>query len=187
MEFRILGPLEVVGDGGEPLDLGGSKQRALLSLLVFEANRAVAVDRLVDALWEEEPPESAHKALQVYVSQLRKQLGRARLETRPAGYLLRIEEGELDLQRFEHLREEGRYAEALSLWRGPPLAELSGRRFVQADAARLEELRLACLEERIERELAGGRDGDLVGELERLVREWPLRERFHAQLMVALY
>ena len=187
MKFRILGPLEVVGDDGELLDLGGSKQRALLSLLVLEANRAVAVDRLVDALWEEEAPESAHKALQVYVSQLRKQLGRERLETKPAGYLLRIEDGELDLQRFEQLREERRHAEALSLWRGPPLAELSGRRFAQADAARLEELRLACLEERIERELAGGRDADLVGELERLVREWPLRERFHAQLMVALY
>src|SRR5437762_1817083 len=156
MEFRILGPLEVLSDG-QVLDLGGQKQRALLALLLVEANRVVSIDRLIEALWEEEPPETAQKALQVYVSQLRKLLGRERLQTKAPGYLLRIEPDELDLARFRDLQEEGRLREALSLWRGPPLADFSYQRFAQPEISRLEALRLACLEERVEAELDQGR------------------------------
>jgi DNA-binding SARP family transcriptional activator len=186
MEFRILGPLEVVDDG-KALELGGPKQHAVLALLLLEANRVVSSDRLIEALWDETPPETAQKALQVYVSKLRKLLGRERLETKAPGYLLRVAPGELDLARFHRLRNEGKPAEALSLWRGPPLAELAYQRFAQTEIERLEELRLACLEERIERDLARGRHADLVGELEALVREHPLRERLSGQLMLALY
>ena len=124
MEFRVLGPLEVLADG-RPLVLGGLKQRALLAVLLLEANRVVSIERLIDALWEDEPPETALKGLQVYVSQLRKLLGKERLQTRAPGYLLCVEEGELDLQRFQQLLEQGELHEALSLWRGPPLAEFA--------------------------------------------------------------
>jgi DNA-binding SARP family transcriptional activator len=155
MEFRILGPLEVA-ENGRQVDLGGGKQRALLAILLLHANEVVSTDRLIDALWEEEPRETAQKALQVYVSQLRKALGRERLETRPPGYRLRVGEDELDLARFGRLAEE-RPREALALWRGPPLAEFAYQRFAQAEIARLEELRLACLERRIEEDLEQGR------------------------------
>jgi class 3 adenylate cyclase len=186
MDFRILGPLEVLSDG-QPLDLGGQKQRALLALLLLEANRVVSSGRLIDALWEEEPPETAQKALQVYVSQLRKLLGKERLQTQAPGYRLRVEPDELDLARFQHLQEQGRLQEALALWRGPPLAEFAYQRFAQVEIGRLEELRLACLEERIEGDLGEGRHAELVGELEALVQEHPLRERLRTQLMLALY
>ncbi len=186
MEFRILGPLEVLADG-RALDLGGQKQRALLAALLMEANRVVSSDSLIEALWEEEPPETAGKALQVYVSQLRKLLGKERLQTKAPGYLLRVEEGELDLERFRHLHEQGSHDEALSLWRGPPLAEFAYQRFAQTEIARLEELRLSCLEERIEHDLAAGRHAGLVGELDALVKEHPLRQRLRVQLMLALY
>jgi DNA-binding SARP family transcriptional activator len=186
MEFRILGPLEVVVDGNA-LDLAGPKQHAVLAMLLIEANRVVSSDRLIVALWEETPPETAHKALQVYVSQLRKLLGKERLQTKAPGYLLRVDPDELDLARFQRLRQEGKLEEALSLWRGPPLGEFAYERFAQAEIERLDELRLACLEERIERDLAVGRHTDLVGELERLVNEHPLRERLRSALMLALY
>ena len=186
MEFRILGPLEVLSDG-RPLDLGGQKQRALLTLLVVEANRVVSTDRLIEALWEEEAPETAQKALQVYVSQLRKVLGPERLTTKAPGYLLRVEPNELDLACCRSLQEEGRPREALALWRGPPLAEFAYQRFAQPEIGRLEELRLVCLEERIEEDLSRGRHRELVGELEVLVHEYPMRERPRAQLMLALY
>jgi DNA-binding SARP family transcriptional activator/tetratricopeptide (TPR) repeat protein len=186
MEFRILGPLEVVS-GGEAIDLGGQKQRALLAVLLLHANDVVSSDRLVEALWEEEPPETAGKALQVYVSQLRKSLGKERLQTKRPGYVLRVKEGELDLGRFQHLHKEGSHAEALSLWRGPPLAEFAYRTFAQSEIARLEELRLACLEDRVEADLASGHHADLIGELDALVNEHPLRPRMRTQLMLALY
>jgi DNA-binding SARP family transcriptional activator len=186
LEFRILGPLEVFSDGTS-FDLGGSKQRALLAVLLLHPNEVVSQDRLVDALWEDDPPESAQKALHVYLSGLRKLVGKDRLETRAPGYLLRVSEGELDLDRFMRLREEGRLQEALALWRGPPLADFAHRRFAQAEIAHLEEVRLTCVEERIERDLEAGRHADLVGELEALVRQYPLRERLRGQLMVALY
>src|SRR5437899_6441890 len=137
MEFRILGPLEVIEDG-QALDLGGQKQRSLLAALLIEANRVVSSDRLIDALWPERPPETAAKALQVYVSQLRKTLGRERLETKAPGYLLRLAPEELDVERFRALTEQGKLTEALSLWRGPPLSDFAYQRFAQTEIARLE-------------------------------------------------
>lgn len=186
MEFRILGPLEAREDGCG-LDLGAQKHRALLAVLLLDANRVVSTDRLVDALWGDEPPETAQKALQVYVSQLRKVVGKERLERRAPGYVLHLDEGELDLDRFERYREEGKLHDALALWRGPPLAEFANLRFAEAGIARLEELHLSCLEERIEQDLEHGRHAVVVGELEQLVREHPLREPLRAQLMLALY
>jgi DNA-binding SARP family transcriptional activator/WD40 repeat protein len=186
VDYWILGPLEVFADG-RALDLGAHKQRALLAVLLLDGNHVVSTERLTDALWEEQPPKTAGKALQVYVSELRKQLGRERVQTKAPGYLLRVEQGELDLDRFQRLHAEGRYAEALSLWRGPPLGEFASERFAQPEIARLQELRLSCLEDRIEADLGAGRHAEVVGELEALVRENPLRERLHVQLMLALY
>jgi class 3 adenylate cyclase/DNA-binding SARP family transcriptional activator len=186
MDFRILGPLEVLDDG-RALDLGGAKQRAVVAMLALHANRVVAQEQLIDALWDEEPPETARKAVQVYVSQLRKLLGRERLETKGRGYLLRLGPDELDLARFERLRDSGKPNEALSLWRGDALADFADHRFAQAEISRLEELRLSCLEQRIERDLAEGRHAELVGELAVLAEEHPLREHLRAQLMLALY
>jgi class 3 adenylate cyclase len=196
MQFRILGPLEVL-ENQRALSVGGSKQRGILAVLLLNANQVVPSARLIDALWEERPPATASKALQVYVSQLRGKLGKDRLHTQAPGYLLRVAGDELDLARFETLFEQARQLEpeaaaaklreALSLWRGPPLAEFAAQRFAQAGIARLEELRLACVEERIDADLARGRGAELVGELEGLVGEHPLRERLRAQLMLALY
>ncbi|MBA2740852.1 MAG: AAA family ATPase [Actinobacteria bacterium] len=186
MEFKILGPLEVLVDG-RPLELGGAKQRALLTVLLLHANEVVSSDRLIDALWEEEAPETGRKALQVYVSQLRKAIGKERLVTQAPGYLLRVEPEELDLDRFRMLVASGQPEAALSLWRGPALAEFAYQRFAQPEIAQLEELRLNCVESRIEAELAAGRHTGVIGELEALVSENPLRERLRAQLMLALY
>ena len=198
MEFRILGPLEVAnGDGLLPL--AGAKQRALLAILLLSANETVSSDRLIDELWGGQSPESARAALQVRVSQLRKALGAAgaSILTRPPGYVLRLEREQLDLYRFERLVGEADAAEpaaaaaklreALALWRGPPLADLAYESFAQPAIRRLGELRLAALEKRIDADLALGRHADLVGELETLVEEQPLRERLRAQLMLALY
>ncbi len=186
MDFRILGPLEVISEG-QVVELGGAKQRALLAALLLNANAVVSVDRLIDALWEDEPPEGAHKALQVHVYGLRKLVGKHRIQTKSPGYLLRVEEGELDVERFLRLRDEGRLDEALSLWRGPPLSEFAYQRFAQSEAARLEDHRLVCLEERVDQDLRAGRHAELTGELEALVAENPLRERLRGQLMLALY
>jgi predicted ATPase/DNA-binding SARP family transcriptional activator len=186
MDFRILGPLEVV-EHGQRLDLGGAKPRALLATLLLNANRLVSSDRLIDALWEEEPPETAAKALQVHVSALRKVLGKERIETRPAGYVLRVSEHELDVERFQQLVADGAFEDALALWRGPALADFAAQRFAQAEITRLEELRLAGLEGRIGHDLQRSRHAEVVGELEALVTEHPLRERLRSQLMLALY
>jgi len=201
MEFRLLGPLEVVRDDG-PLPLGGPKPRALLALLLLHSNETLSRERLIDELWGERPPATATKALQVYVSQLRKLLEPEQpLESSPAGYRLRLEGPELDLRRFETLASEGRaalaggdpagaarlLADALSLWRGRPLADLQYEPFAQAEIARLEELRLTAVEERIEAELRLGRHAELTGQLEALVAEHPLREHPRGQLMLALY
>jgi DNA-binding SARP family transcriptional activator/DNA-binding beta-propeller fold protein YncE len=200
VEFRILGPLEAEQEG-RLVPLGGRKQRALLALLLLHANAVVPRDRLIDEIWGDEPPETARTALQVYVSQLRKALGGERIETRAPGYRVRTEPDALDLERFERLVAEGRDAlaggeaersadalrEALALWRGTPLAELGAVPFAQRECLRLEELRLASLEERVEADLELGRHARLVPELEGLVREHPLRERLRGQLMLALY
>src|SRR6266511_3515237 len=189
MEFRILGPLEVVEEGRE-VALGGARQRALLAILLTRVNEVVSTDRLIDELWGEAAPRTALNTLQFYVSQLRKALGADRIVTRPPGYTIRVGPGELDLERFERLLEQGgseRLREALDLWRGPALADFSYERFAQAEITRLEELRLAALEERIEADLAVGRHAQLAGELEALIVEHPLRERLRAQRMLALY
>jgi DNA-binding SARP family transcriptional activator len=186
MRYGILGPLEV-SDDGRAIELTGPRQRALLAILLLSANRVVSSDALVDALWEGDAPATAAKGLQVHVSQLRKLIGKERLRTKAPGYVLLVEPDELDLARFERLREEGRLREALALWRGPPLAEFAYHRFAQAEIARLEDLRLACLEERIEEDLARGRHAELIGYLEGLAREHPLREQLRRQQMLALY
>ncbi len=159
-------------------------------MLLLNANRVVSSDLLIDSLWESQQPEKAHNALHVLVSQLRKTLGGERIVTRSPGYLLCVEEGELDLDRFQHLVAEGgveRLTAALALWRGPPLGEFAYERFAQPEIARLEELRLATLEQRIAADLELGRHSEVVGELESLVQEHPLREQLRAQLMLALY
>jgi DNA-binding SARP family transcriptional activator len=197
VEFRILGPLEVVEEGSQ-LALGGARQRALLVLLLTRANEVVSTDRLIDELWGERPPKAADNALQYHVSRLRKLLGPgSAIVTKEPGYLIRVEPDELDLLRFERLVEEGQRSspeaaarilrEALALWRGPALADVAHESFAQPEILRLEELRLVALERRIDADLALGRDAELVAELEALVREHQLRERFRAQLMLALY
>jgi predicted ATPase/DNA-binding SARP family transcriptional activator len=186
MDFRILGALEV-SSNGEALDLGGPKQRELLAVLLLHANEVVSHDRLIDALWEDDPPAGARKALQMHVSGLRKLLGRDRVQTEASGYVLRLEHGELDLECFLELQEQGKLQDALALWHGPALGDFHYRRFAQAESARLEEMRLAALEERIDADLASGRQAELVGELEALVQANPLRERLRAQLMLSLY
>src|SRR6476661_6138354 len=132
MEFRILGPLDVLS-AGQALDLGGAKQRALLAMLLLRANEVVSSGRLIEALWEDEPPETAEKGLQVYIWQLRKLLGKERLKTKAPGYSLHVGSDELDLTRFQRLQAEGRLHEALSLWRGAPLAEFSSQRFAERE------------------------------------------------------
>ena len=148
MEFRILGPLDAIEEG-RALELGGAKQRALLAVLLLNANRVASSDLLIESLWESQQPEKAQKALHVLVSQLRKTLGGERIVTRPPGYLLCVEEGELDLDRFQSLVAQGgaeKLTAALALWRGPPLQEFAYERFAQpAEIARLEELRLSPL------------------------------------------
>ena len=192
MDFRLLGPLEVV-EHGRSLVLGGTKQRALLALLVLHAGEVVATERLIDDLWGESPPATVAKSIHVYVSRLRGQLGEDRILTRTPGYALRAEPSEIDAVRFEGLVAEAGHAEprhaaellrrALDLWRGPALADLAYQPFAQGAIARLEELRLAALERRLEADLAGGRHADVVGELEMLAAEHPLREGVHGQLM----
>src|SRR5262245_32812097 len=140
MEYRILGPLEVVGDDG-PLPLGGAKQRSLLALLVLHSGRVVSQERFIDALWGEVPPETAREAVQVYGSRVRKMLPAGALVTEGAGYALQVAPDVVDLARFERLRAEGRFHEALALWRGPPLAEFD-EDFARMEGRRLEELRL---------------------------------------------
>jgi DNA-binding SARP family transcriptional activator len=196
LEFRLLGPLELT-EHGRSLELGGVKQRSLLAILLLHANQVVSTDRLIDELWGAAPPATVTKSLQVLVSKLRKQLGESRLATIAPGYRLQVNPAELDLARFERLMGEARGADpenaarklrqALALWRGPALADLAYESFAQAEIARLEELRLAALNQRIEADLAAGRHAELVGELESLVVQHPLRERLRCQLMLVLY
>jgi DNA-binding SARP family transcriptional activator len=173
-EFRLLGPLEAVVDG-TPVPLAAAKPRALLALLLLNRNHVVSTERLIDELWGDDPPAQATKTLQVYVSQLRKALGADRLVTRAPGYVLRVEEGELDLDRFEQLRREGRHEEALALWRGPP----------EPVAAHLDELRRAAYDDWLQAAVESG--APVIPQLEELVAREPLRERPRALLMLALY
>jgi DNA-binding SARP family transcriptional activator len=196
LQFSILGPLEVANSSG-PLELGGQRQRSLLALLLLNANRVVATESLVDALWGEQPPRTATTSLQNGISQLRKLLGASAVETRPPGYVLHAAPEQLDLVRFERLLARAReepvaeraktLREALALWRGEPLADLSFEAFAQDEIRRLQELRLVATEERLDAELAGGRAADVVAEAEALARIHPLRERLRLLLMLALY
>ncbi|MDB5063935.1 MAG: hypothetical protein JWM18_369, partial [Chloroflexi bacterium] len=198
MEYRILGPVEVVTVEG-PLALGGPKQRALLGVLLLNRGRAVSTDRLTAALWGDEPPGTAVNILQGHVGDLRRLLDREALLTRPPGYLLQAEDGRIDAGRFERLACEGRrllasepataalrLREALALWRGPVLSDIAYPR-VPAEITRLEELRLATLEDRVDADLALGAHAELAAELAALRLVHPGRERLCGQLMLALY
>jgi DNA-binding SARP family transcriptional activator len=200
VEFGILGPLVVRRDGRE-LPLGPPQQRAPLAVLLLRRGEPVSSARLVDDLWGERPPPTAVKTVQVYVSRLRKSLGDGVLESTPVGYVLRLEPGELDLDEFERLLDEGRglladerpreaneaLRHALGLWRGQALADFRYESFARDEIRRLDELRLLALEQRLEADLALGRHAQAVPELEALVREHPLRERLRWLLMLALY
>ena len=197
LEFRLLGPLEVV-DGDGPLQLGGPKQRATLAILLLGANRVVPVERLADDLYHGAAPVTAVTQVQRQVSELRRLLGAPAIETRPPGYILRLTPEQLDLHRFERLTERAAQAgeaheaadllrAALGLWRGDALADLADEPFARAAIERLEEIRLAAIERRIDAELALGLHAELVGELQELVAAHSFGERFTRQLMLALY
>ena len=198
VRFKVLGPLEVTGDNG-PVSLGGPKQRAVLAHLLVRVNELVPADTLIDQVWGEDPPDAARGTLHSYISHLRKALGAERIEGRAPGYVLHVAEDDLDSTRFEHLLHEARLAEgspgragaplrdALALWTGPAFADLASEPSLAAEIARLNELRLQALENRIAADLAEGRHGEVVGELEALTRELPLRERLWELMMLALY
>jgi DNA-binding SARP family transcriptional activator len=200
MEFLVLGALEV-RDGEQVLSLGGPRQRALLAFLLLHANHVVPNERLLDAVWGADLERGRKSGLHVRISQLRKRLGAARIITRPPGYLLEVKPGELDLDRFEQRASDGRRAladgeleqaarlldEALGLWRGAPLGDVALEPVAAADVARIDELRWAAIEGRIEARLLLGRHDELIGELEAAVAEQPLRERLREHLMVVLY
>ena len=196
LEFRILGPLEVSDETGH-VALGGPKQRGLLAILVLEAGRVVPTDRLIDLLWGEEAPKTATASLQNSVGRLRRAFGAQVLETRAPGYILNVTPEQIDARRFESALTDARglppaerrdrLQAALALWRGSALAEFAFDDFAQAEIRRLEELRLIAHGERIDADLDLGRHGDVIGELEGLVGEHPLRETFRRQLMLALY
>jgi WD40 repeat protein/DNA-binding SARP family transcriptional activator len=201
LNFRLLGPIEIVSDDGVSLAIGTGRQRALLGLLILRANELVASDQLVEELWGESPPATAHKMLHNQVSALRQVLGRnGRLETHGSAYRLNVGRGERDVDRFEDLVARGRaqieadperaaeaLRQALGLWRGAPLSDLAFERFAQTEIARLEERRWAAFEVWVEAELALGRHADMVAELEAAVAEQPLREHLYGLLMLALY
>ena len=201
MDFRILGPLEVHNSLGA-IDVPGTKPRAVLAVLLLHANQPVSPERIAHALWGEDAPAGAVRTVQVHISRLRKALGDGEvLTTTPAGYRLRVRSGELDAERFERLVDDGRRAlssgqaeqagttlrEALSLWRGEPLADLAFEPFAQVEIARLEEQHQAAIEARVDADLAAGRHDELVAELRRMVAQYPSRERLAGQLMTALY
>ena len=199
MEFRLLGPVEV-RDKGSVVPIAAGKERALLALLLLHSNRTVTRERIIDDLWGEAAPSSARKMVQVYVSHLRKALPEQRLQTSAPGYVFKVERDEVDAERFERLAESGRRAlasgdagvavdhlrAALALWRGQALVEFT-EPFAQHEGARLEELRMATVEARIAAELELGSHAEVVGELEPLVAQNPLRERLRELQMRALY
>lgn len=196
----MLGPLDAAADG-RPIGLGGPRQRVVLALLLARANEIVPVERLVDEVWGPAPPATASNIVQGYVSELRKAIGKGAIATQGRGYVLTVPDGALDVSRFERLATAGADAlgrgdaaaaaadlrRALELWRGPALADLAGEPGIRPIADRLDELRLAALERRIDADLALGRHGELAPELDALIADHPLRERLRAQLMLALY
>lgn len=199
-DFRVLGPVEAVA-GRQALELGGKRQRTLLALLLLERGRPISADRLAEELWHGKPPSGAPMTLRSYVSRLRAVLGRDAVAARPPGYALVVDPDQLDVHRFETLMQQGQGAlargaaglaadrlhAALALWRGPALADVAEGGALALEAKRLEELRLVCIEDRIDADLALGHHAELVPELERLVAEEPLRERLWRELVLALY
>ena len=206
MEFRILGPLEVI-EGETAIEISGSKVRALLALLLLHPGQVLSTDRLLEGLWGDSPPQTAANTLQTHVSHLRKALSRHRsgengqvVVTKSPGYLLAVDPATIDVSRFEQLVREGQRAlasepeqaaatltQALSLWRGPPLVDFTYEPFASAAIGRLEELRMTAVVGRIEAELALGHHSQVAGELRQLVDDYPLRERLWESLMLALY
>jgi YVTN family beta-propeller protein len=188
MYLRLLGPVEARLDG-QSIALGAPKQRAVLAMLALEVGRTVSADRIVEGLWGEQPPSSAPKMVQLYVSHLRRLLegNGAQIVTRGRGYELRLTDGDVDAVQFERLLGQSRVREALALWHGAALADVADEPFAAAEIHRLGELRVRAAEMAIDADLAAGRHGELVGELEALIDEHPLRERLHAQRMLALY
>lgn len=199
MEFRLLGPLEVI-DGEREIRLGGPKQRSVLAHLLIRANQVVPTERLIDEIWGDQPPEAARNALQSYVSHLRKALGAGRIQGRPPGYALKADPDEVDALRFERLVSEGRgqlssdpggaartLSEALALWRGPAFADLVDEPSLAGEISRLDELRITATEDRVAAELAAGRHAEVIPELEALISRNPLREGLWAYLLLALY
>jgi DNA-binding SARP family transcriptional activator len=200
VEFRVLGSIEVVENGGPPIALGGPKQRAVLAHLLLRANHLVPTDVLIDEVWGEDPPETVRNALQSYASHLRKALGAERIEGSRAGYILRAEPAEFDAVRFQSLLRDARrllpidakaavgaFDHALDLWRGPAFGDLATEASLRSEAARLDDLRLAAFEQRIDAQITVGELGEVIGQLESLASRHPLRERFWEQLMLALY
>ena len=200
LDFRVLGTLEVLR-GRDPVAITAAKHRSMVLVLLARPNEVVSATQLIDALWPDDPPESARKLVQVYVSQLRVLLGSEEIETVPAGYRLRVSPESIDASRFDHLHRAGRRAladrnaqlavalarRALALWRGPALADVASEPFFAAEAARLDELRLECLEDLLDAELSLGRHVVVIPELQRLCAEYPLRERVRERLALALY
>ena len=183
--ISVLGPVEAARDGNR-VDLGAPQQRALLALLATSRSPA-SLDTIIDTLWPDDPPASAAKVVQTYVSRLRKALGEDAIERRGGGYALTTPPSSIDAVRFEQLAREGAFPEALALWRGPALADLGNMPGLAAEAARLDEERLSVVEQRIDADIAAGRQAEVIGELRTLVSLHPLRERLLGQLMLALY
>lgn len=200
LEYRILGPLQILRDGVE-VALSAPKVKAVALILLLNPNEVISADRLVDALWGDHPPDSARKLVQVYISQLRSALGAEEIQTVGQGYRIRVTPMGLDAARFDRMRRDGRGAltsgnaelalalsrRALALWHGPALADVADEPYAAAEAARLDELRLECAEDELEAELALGRHEEVVPRLQRLSAEHPLRERLRERLALALY
>ena len=199
MEFRVLGPLEVVEDG-RVVPLGGRRQRVVLARLLVRANELVPTGTLIDEVWGDEPPEAVRNSLQSYVSHLRKALGDERIRSGSGGYMLTAEADEIDARRFDSLVDRGRteavtdpaaaaatFGLALALWRGPAFADLTEELSLAGECARLEDLRVSAIEHKLAAEIAAGRHSAVIGELEALTGRHQFRERLWAQLMLALY
>jgi DNA-binding SARP family transcriptional activator len=200
MDYRILGPLEV-SDGVRSVELGGARARALLAIFLLQRNEVVPLERLREHLYGANQPATGAKSIQAHISRLRRALGADALRTRGGGYVLEVDPDDVDADRFARLLATGRaaatagdaagaersFSDALALWRGSPLPDLAYHDVAQPEITRLEDLRLACIEELFDARLSLGRHGEAVVELERLVAEHPLRERLVGQLMLALY
>jgi DNA-binding SARP family transcriptional activator len=197
-EFTVLGPIQIHGEGGGAVRIPRGRVLSFLALLLVHRGATVPLDRIVDELWDGEGPRNAKNAVHVVASRLRAAIGEGAVVSQGGGYTLRLCEGALDSDRFEQLLRRGReqrdrgaaasiLREALAMWRGAPFADVADEGFAQPEIARLEDLRLTCIAERVDADLACGRHEELTGELHALVHRHPLRERFRGQLMLALY